>query len=222
MKATKHNRFRPALGTLENRVVPAAFPFLRGTVPWDTDLVPTEWVTAQLDPTGGVNDTAFVAQEGGAAHVHVVDDSGRVLFSEVLFDPEFRGGGRITAVERPDAVDLLVVTPGPGGGPIARAFALDGSVDHTFLMYDPDYRGGVSLAATPGVLLAWPTAGPPNLRTFDPVSGAVTHSVWMAPEDELGWRVAPVGVMADGVWVERDGPAPGAPNPSTRFVPLDL
>lgn len=81
-------------------------------------------------------DKAYVAQEGGSVRVviydgtRVVEDETHtfglvedtILLNTIVFDPTFRGGGRIGFVERQGAGSSLIVTPGLGGGPVVAQF----------------------------------------------------------------------------------------------------
>jgi hypothetical protein len=91
---------------------------------------------------------------GGGPHVRVYDGAtGELQFDISAYDPAFRGGVRVASgdVNR-DGVPDVITAPGPGGGPHVRVFSgvdgapLGGPVA-SFLAYESDFRGGLTVAA---------------------------------------------------------------------------
>lgn len=149
-------------------------------------------------------DVAAVAQEGGSCHVVVTSGAdGTVLLNEIVFDPEFRGGGRMAVVRGVETDDLLVV-PGPGGGPVVKRFDFDGGPSYSFFApYDREFRGGLRVSsgdldgdgADEAIFLPG-EGGAPRLVAVDLSSFETECSIWVGdPEDLSGTvRFAPDGV----------------------------
>lgn len=107
-------------------------------------------------------DKAVVALPGGAARVMVfrnphgdnqpfdADREWPVILNVIVFDENFRGGGRIAVVEHSpydadfSVPDALLITPGPGGGPrVAKFDFATGDRFDFFAPFGIDYRGGL-------------------------------------------------------------------------------
>lgn len=167
------------LTELESRVTPAAFDpafYAAGFEPIPGWAGPVVTTVGDFDGNGSV-DTAYAAGPDGAPRVRVYSGgrvgepavlsghvgptvhpgeivyqpagAGDVIYDDFVFEPSFRGGADVSVLVRPGRADLLVFTPGAGGGPRVRMLALDGSVDRSFFAFDnPDYRGGLHAAPT--------------------------------------------------------------------------
>ncbi len=104
----------------------------------------------------GFDDVVVGAGPGGGPHVRVFD--GRLLMTtqrvvELLnfmaYADSFRGGVNVaTGDVNGDGRSDLIVGAGPGGGPHVRVIdALSRTDLQSFLAYDPNFRGGVNVAA---------------------------------------------------------------------------
>jgi hypothetical protein len=90
------------------------------------------------------------ADAGGGPQVVVFDgQDGSVLRSFFAFDPNFHGGVRVAAGDvNDDGKADILVGAGPGGGPQVTVYnGADGAVLHSFFAFDPNFHGGVYLAA---------------------------------------------------------------------------
>ncbi len=102
---------------------------------------------------------------GGGPHVKVwtmvQDIAGNItvggLFTEFLaYTPRFTGGVNVTTGDLDgDGRAELIVGAGPGGGPHVKIYKLDISdrkavLVNEFMAYDPNFRGGVSVASGQG------------------------------------------------------------------------
>jgi hypothetical protein len=87
---------------------------------------------------------------GLAPHVRVLDGGTLASLHEFFaYDPAFAGGVSVAAGDvTGDGAADLVTGPGPGGGPHVRVLA-GGTLApiHDFLAYDPNFLGGVFVAA---------------------------------------------------------------------------
>jgi len=161
-------------------------------------------------------DTVVVALEGGSCRVMVFDGNGRaetgeVLLNEIVFDPNFRGGGSVAvipySVGGPQAEsDALIVVPGAGGGPQVMQFNFDrnGRVISSLSQYAPyaeSFRGG--LRAIPGDIdgdglpeaLFLPVNGAPHLTAIDMRTHETELSIYVGDPSETGARFEPTGAV---------------------------
>src|SRR5438128_1936834 len=115
------------------------------------------------------------AGAGGSPVVQAYDaETGARNFEQLVFEPSFTGGVHVgTADFTGDGIPDAVVAPGAGGGPRVRV--LDGKTGKPLpgplgdlLAFDPDFRGGVNVAAadvdgdgTPDVIAAAGEGGGP-------------------------------------------------------------
>ncbi|MFO0848156.1 MAG: FG-GAP-like repeat-containing protein [Gemmataceae bacterium] len=86
---------------------------------------------------------------GGGPLVRVFDGTGKLLTQVFPFESTFRGGVNVAAgdVNGDGRVDILA-TPGPGGGPVVRAYdSATLTPVAEYLAFDPSYRGGLFVAA---------------------------------------------------------------------------
>jgi hypothetical protein len=129
------------------------------------------------DVTGdGVGDVVVGTGAGGGPRVRVFDGAtGAVVRDFFAYDPAFRGGVTVAAADLDGDGRAEVVTgTGAGGGPHVRAFdGRTGDPVAGFLAFDPDFRGGVGVAAGDvdgdgrAEVVAGPgPGGPPAARVF--------------------------------------------------------
>ncbi|MBX9622598.1 MAG: DUF11 domain-containing protein [Gemmataceae bacterium] len=116
-----------------------------------------------------------------------------------------------TATTTVAPVELVAVGAGPGGGPQVRVFNADGTDRFSFFAYDPNYRGGVTVATGDvtgdGVedIVTGSAAGASHVKVFDGRSGAEVASFFAFPGFTGGVNVA----VADGRVVVGAGPGGG-------------
>jgi FG-GAP-like repeat len=107
------------------------------------------------DVTGdGTPDIITAPGPGGGPDVRVFDGAtGNLIREFMAYDPGFTGGVSVAAADiNADGKADIVTAPGAGGGPHVKIFSgANGSTFASFLAYDPNFRGGVSVAALPGV-----------------------------------------------------------------------
>ncbi|MEY2426485.1 MAG: hypothetical protein QOI61_2057 [Actinomycetota bacterium] len=138
---------------------------------------------------------------GMAPRVRVFSTDGQLL-SEFNAYAEGFGGGVSVAVANVDGLtqDEIITGTGFGGGPHVRVFNSGGNVLHEWMAYDPNFNGGIHVAAgavgstlEQSVVTAPLFGGGPHVRVFD-TNGSVQRE-WMAyaPEFSGGVNVAVSG-----------------------------
>lgn len=130
----------------------------------------------------GYDDIATIPASGGSARVRVFDGKdGAPLVDQIVFDPNFRGGGYVAIGDwNGDGVKDVIVGAGEGGGPRVQAFTLKGAPIGTmtllndFFAYDPSMTTGVRVAAgsTLGngraqIITAPGVGGGPQVNVYD-------------------------------------------------------
>jgi hypothetical protein len=191
---------------------------------------------ATADFTGdGYPDLAVAPGAGGGPNVRILDGKtgdqidGR-LGSFWAFSESFTGGVQIaTADVNEDGTPDVIVAAGAGGGPEVKVFdGATGDVISDFYVFDPDFRGGVSLAAVDfgrtghaDIVVGAGAGGGPEVRVFDPltgtqVSGSLGSFYAFAPTDRSGVTVGgdthTGDVNGDGVPDLIVGTGPGVEN----------
>ncbi len=129
----------------------------------------------------GTPDIVTTPGTGGGPHVRVFDgQDGTPLQSFFAYNPAFFGGVYVAGGDlNGDGVADIITGAGEGGGPHVKAFdGATGDVLHSFMAYNPFFRGGVRvgvLDATgegePDIVTAAGPGGGPHVQTFDGQTG---------------------------------------------------
>ncbi len=132
---------------------------------------------------------------GMAPRVRIFSTDGQLLNEFNAYADGF-GGGVSVAVANVDGLtqDEIITGTGFGGGPHVRVFNATGSVLHEWMAYDPNFNGGIHVAAgsvgnalEQSVVTAPWFGGGPHVRVFDS-NGAVQRE-WMAYASEFSGGV---------------------------------
>ena len=85
--------------------------------------------------------------QGGGPQVLVFNSQGKLEANFFAYDKNLRTGVNVAIVDLNNDGKLeIVTTPGPGTEPLVKVFSLNGQFKFSFLAYDKNFRGGVSLA----------------------------------------------------------------------------
>jgi hypothetical protein len=106
----------------------------------------------------GIADVITGAGAGGGPHVKVFNGvNGLEMDSFLAYDPSFTGGVSVAGINAQFGIHgsfapgFVITGAGPGGGPHVKAFRMDPSAGFplmaSFLAYDPNFTGGVNVAA---------------------------------------------------------------------------
>jgi hypothetical protein len=133
---------------------------------------------------------------GGTPTVHVYDGNGQVIRSFIAYESTFHGGVHVaTGDVNGDGVPDVITAPGVGGGPVIRVWdGITGLMVKQFNAYDPNFRGGASVAfAANWIITGAGPGGGPHVKVFNPVSGTVLFS-FMAYDPSFTGGVSVAGL----------------------------
>ncbi len=170
----------------------------------------------------------YVAPDGGTAPVVRGYDAetGAKVFESTPFEPSFSGGVRLgTADFTGDGYPDVAAGAGVGGGPRVRTFdGKSGRPLADFWAFEPDFRGGVSIAAgdvdgdkRPDIVVAAGTGGGPRVRVFSGATGGVLADFFAFADDFRGASVAVADFTGDGKADIVIGAGPGG-RPRIRVI----
>ena len=175
----------------------------------------------ELDGDAGDGQEMVIgAGQGDAPWVDVFRADGTPLASFLAYDSNFHGGVRVAVgnVESGSSVNEIITGAGAGGGPHVRIFSSGGTPVGGFMAYDPNFHGGVYVAAgnvdpAPGdeIVTGTGPGGGPNVKAFSGLSGSPLGGGFMAydPGFSGGVTVAVGNVDGSGLSEIITGPGPG-------------
>ena len=179
---------------------------------------PKEFTGGVRVAVGDVNGDTFIdvitaPGPGIATHIKIFDGAslrrmnGR-MGHFMAYPGDFQGGVFVAAGDvNGDGRADVITGPGEGAPPHVRVFdALTGKVLHSFLAYDPSFRGGVRVAAGDvdgdGVAEIITGAGPgggPHIKIFDIANPTESSSFFAYPNFTGGVFVVAGDVNGDGL-----------------------
>jgi Peptidase family M23 len=105
-------------------------------------------VTAADVDNDGIAEIITAAGPGGGPHIKIFKLNGTLVKEFFAYDTNFRGGVNISAADMDkDGKAEIVTGPGAGGGPHVKVFKADGTLKSELMAYDPNFHGGVDVAA---------------------------------------------------------------------------
>jgi hypothetical protein len=120
---------------------------------------------------------------GGGPHIKIFKLDGKLVKEFFAYDTNFTGGVFVSAADMEnDGQSEIVTGAGPGGGPHVKVFDAQGLMQQQLFPYDPNFRGGVDVAAIPstststrrtssrtagGFVTAPGKGGGPHLKVYD-------------------------------------------------------
>jgi hypothetical protein len=168
----------------------------------------------------GVPDIITGAGPGGGPEVKVFDGKTGALIRDLMaFDPNFHGGVYVAAADmNGDGFADIIVGADAGGGPEVTVFSgKDGSVLRSFFAFDPNFHGGVRVAAgdvngdgKADIITGAGAGGGPAVTVFSGADGSVLRSYFaFDPHFHGGVYVAAGDVNGDGKADIITGAGPG-------------
>lgn len=158
---------------------------------------------------------------GGSSLIQVIDGkTGQPVAGKLggflAYDPAFTGGVQVAAGDVDgDGLPDVITAAGAGGGPHVEVFSgKDGSLIRSFFAFEPDFRGGVSIAAADlnhdgraDLVVGAGAGGGPRVRVFDlttskPLPGSLADFFAFDPAFRGGVAVAADNMAGD---VDGDG-----------------
>jgi hypothetical protein len=171
----------------------------------------------------GIPDIVTGPGPGGGPEIRVFDgQTGGVILDFMAFDPKFQGGVWVAVGDvNGDGFGDIIVGADAGGGPEVRVFSgRDGSVLFSFFAYDPNFTGGVRVAAgdlngdgKADIFTAAGAGGGPQVEVFSGVDLTVLRSFFAY---DIGFSggvyVAAGDINGDGKAEIITGPGSGMPD----------
>ncbi len=146
---------------------------------------------------------------GTAATAFLYNPDGTLRFQVQPYGSSFTGGVRVAVGDvNGDGTADLITTPGPGGGPVVKAYSgVDGTELGSFFAFEPTFTGGEYVAAADldrdgkaELIVSPDRSGGPRVRVLRGLDGAGVVADFFAFETTFtgGVRVAVGDVNGDG------------------------
>lgn len=151
-------------------------------------------------------DQIIVGAYQGGPQVTILSATGRLLGSFFAYDKKLRGGVNVAIGDVDgDGQDEIVTGPGPSMEPMIKIFSMGGILKNSFLAYDKNFKGGVSVAIGDvngdgkSEIVTGPGAGGgPHIRTFNHTGQVISNFFAYDKSYRGGVRVSVGDINADG------------------------
>jgi len=151
-------------------------------------------------------DQIIIGPQKGGPQVSIFSASGRLLGSFFAYDKKFHGGVNVALGDIDgDGQDEIITGPGQGMEPLIKIFSMGGILKHSFLAYDKNFRGGVSVAVGDlngdgrDEIITGPGAGGgPHIRVFNGQGKHISSFFAYDKNYRGGVRVGAGDINSDG------------------------
>lgn len=184
------------------------------------------WVDSGDVNGDGVDEILVSAAKGGGPQVTIHKKDGTVIGNFFAYDPGYRNGVRVAAVDVDgDGVSEIVTAPDMTGKAPVRVFTVAGKKLSEFYPFGENFQGGISVAGGntnrilgEEIIVAAGYTGGPMVRAVDSQGNSVTANFWMYRSDFRGGVMVGAGdVDGNGVDEILGSPA-GAGGSNFRIV----
>lgn len=143
---------------------------------------------------------------GGGPDIRVFKLDGKLVKEFFAYDASFHGGVNVSAADIDgDGKAEIITGPGAGGGPHIKVFSSDGTLKQQLFAYDPNFHGGVDVAAIPasssnkkgGFVTAPGKGGGPHIKIFSPTGSLQKELFAYDGSFNLGVRVSAGNATSD-------------------------
>ena len=165
---------------------------------------------------------------GGGPNVKVYTNNGILVSSFFAYDPNFKGGIRVTSADIDgDGADEIITGPSAGGGPNVKVFEANGTQISSFFAYNPGFTGGIDVGAgnvfgtsRAEIVTAAGPGGGPHIRVFETLTNSPISSFFAYNEGYQGGVRVSVGNVKTGTPEEEIVTVPASPpgGPNIRML----
>lgn len=101
-----------------------------------------------IEKQGSIEKIVVAPDVGGGPQVLVFDKNGKLEANFFAYDKNLRNGLKVSVIDLDNDGNYEIVTAaGRGTEPLVKVFSLSGEFKFSFLAYDKNFKGGISLAA---------------------------------------------------------------------------
>lgn len=162
-------------------------------------------LAAKIDQ-GYIRQIVTGAAAGGGPQVEIFSPVGKAIGSFFAYDKKNRGGVNVALGDIDgDGQDEIITGPGAGLEPLVKMFSQNGALKNSFLAYDKNFKGGVSVAIGDinndghnEIITAPGAGGGPHIRIFNSQRKAIGSFFAYDKSYHGGVRVGVSDVNGDG------------------------